>query len=77
MPFAGPGAAFDRVLAGWRNVLAVHRHAQLVDELKAAEQELVESMTEEALQRFVALKKLVDDNERGLAAFDQSDGFDL
>ncbi|WP_372005588.1 DNA primase [Tistrella mobilis] len=77
VPFAGPGAAFDRVLAGWRNVLAVHRHAQLVDELKAAEQELVESMTEEALQRFVALKKLVDDNERGLAAFDQSDGFDL
>ncbi|MEN2978904.1 DNA primase [Tistrella bauzanensis] len=77
VPFFTPGAAFDRVLAGWRNVLAVHRHAQLVDELKAAERELVESMTEEALQRFVALKRLVDENERALAAFDQSDGFDL
>lgn len=62
------------MLDGWRHVLALHRRTLLIDELKAAERAFKETMTEESLHRFVALKRLVEESERNVAALDGFDG---
>jgi DNA primase len=59
--FAWPGAAFEDVERGWLHVLSRHRKARaLKSELDRATKALAADMTEEAYERFLAVKAEMD-----------------
>jgi DNA primase len=62
--FSNPGAAPEDALMGWRHMFPRHqRLGTLMAELKAAEEALGQSPTEEVWARFEALKKMLDEGQ--------------
>jgi len=69
--YARPDAPLSELERGWRHILSCHRRAvTMMAELRAAERDLAENMTEENFARLKALKREIERNEREIAMID-------
>ncbi|SLN74240.1 DNA primase [Oceanibacterium hippocampi] len=75
--FAMAEAHLDDAERGWKHVLARHRRDGLLAELRVAEAELAENMTDETLGRFLAVKRRLEaaeGSEAELEGFGRASG---
>ncbi len=70
--YLGADVPLSELERGWRHVLSCHgRSVTMKAELRAAERDLAENMTDENFARLKALKREIERNEREIALLDE------
>jgi len=70
--YLGADVPLSELERGWRHVLSCHgRAVTMIAELRAAERDLAENMTDENFARLKALKREIERNDRAIALLDE------